>query len=64
MTCRPAVDNWPFHRRGAHAALIRARLAEAAARGCDLITAGTQPGSTSQRDYERQGFLVAYTKIK
>src|SRR3954452_22225492 len=51
-----------YRRRGAHAALIRARLAEASARGCDLITAGTQPGSVSQRDYERQGFQVAYTK--
>jgi len=52
-----------YRRRGAHAALIRTRLAEAAARGCDLITAGTQPGSISQRDYERQGFQVAYTKV-
>ena len=52
-----------YRRRGAHAAVIRARLAEAAVRGCDLITAGTQPGSISQRDYERQGFQVAYTKV-
>jgi hypothetical protein len=51
-----------YRRRGAHSAVIRARLVEAAARGCDLITAGTLPGSVSQRDYERQGFQVAYTK--
>jgi hypothetical protein len=50
-------------RRGAHSAVIRARLAEAGARGCDLITAGTQPGSISQRDFERHGFQVAYTKV-
>ncbi len=53
----------PFRRRGAHSALIRARLADAAALGCDLVTAGTQPGSTSQRDYEQLGFQVAYTKV-
>jgi hypothetical protein len=52
-----------YRRRGAHSAVIRARLAEAVARGCDLITAGTQPGSISQRDFERQGFQVAYTKV-
>jgi hypothetical protein len=52
-----------YRQRGAHAALIRARVREAARHGCDLITAGTQPGSISQRDYERQGFQVAYTKV-
>ncbi len=48
--------------RGAHAALIRARLEMAMAGGCDLATAGTQPGSTSQLNYQRLGFEVAYTK--
>jgi hypothetical protein len=52
-----------YRRRGAHTAIIRARVAEAGARGCDLITAGVSPGSTSQRDYERVGFQVAYTKL-
>jgi len=52
-----------FRGRGAHQALIRARLALAAAGGCDLATAGTQPGSVSQRNFERCGFQVAYTKI-
>ncbi|MEO8125765.1 MAG: GNAT family N-acetyltransferase [Bryobacteraceae bacterium] len=52
-----------YRRRGAHSALIRARIAAAARGGCDVITAGTQPGSISQRDYERQGFQVAYTKV-
>jgi Acetyltransferase (GNAT) family. len=51
-----------FRGRGAHAALIRARMAFAAAQGCDLITAGTIPGSDSQRHYEKLGFQVAYTK--
>jgi GNAT superfamily N-acetyltransferase len=52
-----------YRRRGVHRALIRSRLEMAAQRGCDLITAGTAPGSGSQRDYERFGFQVAYTKI-
>ena len=28
----------------------------------DLATASTLPGSVSQRNYERNGFRVAYTK--
>jgi hypothetical protein len=28
-----------------------------------LATAGTQPGSASQRNYERMGFEVVYTRI-
>jgi GNAT superfamily N-acetyltransferase len=52
-----------FRRQGLHAELIAARLNEAMARGCDLATASTLPGSTSQRNYERLGFQVAYTKV-
>ncbi|HZT33633.1 MAG TPA: GNAT family N-acetyltransferase [Bryobacteraceae bacterium] len=48
--------------RGLHAALIRARLDTAAARGCDLAMASTLPGSSSQRNYERCGFQVVYTR--
>jgi GNAT superfamily N-acetyltransferase len=51
-----------FRRRGLHGELIAARLAEAAARGCDLAAACTQPGSPSQRNYERFGFRVIYSK--
>jgi GNAT superfamily N-acetyltransferase len=51
-----------FRRRGLHGELIAARLAEAAARGCDMATACTQPGSHSQRNYERVGFRVVYSK--
>ena len=32
------------------------------AEGCDLATAATLPGSVSQRNYERHGFRVAYTR--
>jgi GNAT superfamily N-acetyltransferase len=52
------------HRRaGLHRELIAARLNEAMARGCDLATASTLPGSGSQRNYERSGFQVVYTKV-
>lgn len=52
-----------FRRRGLHRELIVARLNETRAQGCDLAAATTAPGSTSQRNYERLGFRVAYTKI-
>ena len=52
-----------FRRHGLQTELIAARLNEAAAQGCDLATASTLPGSQSQRNYERMGFQVAYTKI-
>jgi hypothetical protein len=50
-------------RTGLHGALIRTRLNGAIARGCDLATASTSPGSGSQRNFERSGFQVAYTKV-
>jgi GNAT superfamily N-acetyltransferase len=50
--------------RGAQRALLQARLQIAAERGCDLVMMGAQPGSTSQRNAERQGFRIAYTRIK
>lgn len=52
------------HRRsGLHRELIAARLNEALVLGCDLATATTLPGSGSQRNYERLGFEVVYTRI-
>jgi GNAT superfamily N-acetyltransferase len=51
-------------RRGAQLALLDARLAHAAAHGCDLAMMCAQPGSASQRNAERQGFRIAYTRIK
>ncbi len=49
--------------RGGQQALIRARLARAAAAGCDLAAATTVPGSGSQANYERIGFRVAYSRL-
>lgn len=53
-----------FRNAGLHAALIRARLNAAIAAGCDMATASTLPGSASQRNYERLGFRVVYTKVE
>jgi GNAT superfamily N-acetyltransferase len=53
----------PYRRRGVHTNLIKMRLAYAAERGCDLVTASTLPGSQSQLNYERLGFRIIYTKL-
>lgn len=44
-------------------ALIRERLNHAIGEGCDLATASTIPGSVSQKNYEKLGFQVVYTKL-
>jgi hypothetical protein len=51
-------------RRGAQNALLSARLAFAREQGCDLAVMGALPGSASQRNAERNGFRIAYTRIK
>jgi GNAT superfamily N-acetyltransferase len=51
-------------RQGAQSALLEARLRHAAERGCDLALMGALPGSASQRNAERQGFRIAYTRAK
>jgi len=43
--------------------LLHARLTTAAAAGCDLATVQTAPGNASQRNVERLGFRLAYTKL-
>jgi GNAT superfamily N-acetyltransferase len=50
-------------RRGWQSALIRARLAEAKAAGCDLAVATVLPGSASHRNYERAGFELIYMRV-
>lgn len=52
----------PYRNRGVQAALHHARLAFARRAGCDLAVQGAQPGSTSQRNAERRGLQVAYTR--
>jgi len=51
-------------RRGAQLALLDHRLQYAAAHGCDLAMMGALPGSGSQRNAERNGFRIAYTRLK
>ncbi len=51
-----------YRRQGIQSALVRIRLKLAAEAGCDLAVAVTQGGTTSQRNYERLGFRVAYSK--
>lgn len=51
-------------RQGAQRALLEARLRYAAQQGCDLAMMCAQPGSTSQKNAERQGFRIAYTRTK
>ncbi|MDX2090863.1 MAG: hypothetical protein SFX73_23590 [Kofleriaceae bacterium] len=49
---------------GAQALVLAARLAEAKRRACDIAMMVAAPGSTSQRNAERRGFRVAYTRTK
>ena len=51
-----------YRNRGVHAALHHARLALARSSGCDLAAQAAFPGSTSQRNAERRGLRVAYTR--
>lgn len=51
-----------FRRRGVQGALLEHRLAEAAIAGCDLAVVTTQPGSTSQKNMQRNGFELLYTR--
>ena len=51
-------------KQGAQLALLDARLRYAAERGCNIAMMGALPGSASQRNAERHGFRIAYTRTK
>lgn len=51
-----------YRRRGVQSALLAARLADAAAAGCDVAVIVTQPGSRSQQNAQRRGFDLLYTR--
>jgi GNAT superfamily N-acetyltransferase len=53
-----------FRRLGAQRLLFESRLQFAADSGCDLAMIVTEPGSAAQRNAERQGFRIAYSRIK
>jgi hypothetical protein len=67
----PGGGHRPVHRRGYRArapppgiqtALLSARLAGAAAAGCDIAVVTTQPGSKSQQNGQRRGFDLLHTR--
>jgi len=49
--------------KGVQSALIRARLARAAAAGAEFAAACVIPGSGSHRNYERAGFQLVYMRV-
>lgn len=56
-----------FRGRGAHAALVAARVSDAAASGCSLVSTETAPSTAERPDpsfrgFERIGFRVAYER--
>jgi GNAT superfamily N-acetyltransferase len=53
----------PAHRRrGVQTALLAARLADAAAAGCEVAVVTTQPASKSQQNVQRRGLHLLYTR--
>jgi GNAT superfamily N-acetyltransferase len=53
-----------LRRRGVQAALLEARMRYAFDHGCDLAMMVALPGSDSQRNAERKGFQIAYSRTK
>ncbi|MFY9224705.1 MAG: GNAT family N-acetyltransferase [Blastocatellia bacterium] len=51
-------------KQGAQLALLNARLNYAAKASCDIAMMCALAGSASQKNAERQGFRIAYTRIK
>jgi hypothetical protein len=51
-------------KQGAQNTLLAHRLQYAVHEGCDVAMVCTLPGSASQRNAERNGFRIAYTRIK
>ena len=51
-------------KKGAQNALLDARLRYGASQGCTIAIMGALPGSQSQRNAEKNGFRIAYTRTK
>lgn len=51
-------------RQGAQLALLDARLQHAVEHGCKIAIMSALPGSQSQRNAEKNGFRIAYTRTK
>jgi len=53
-----------FRKRGAQNALLAERLSRSAQSGCEFAMTITHPGTISQRNSERAGFRIIYTRTK
>ena len=53
-----------LRRRGLQSVLLHKRMHYAIDHGCDLAMMVALPGSDSQRNAERKGFRIAYTRMK
>ncbi len=53
-----------FRGRGVQTALLARRMAWAVERDCEIATTTTLPGTSSQRNFERAGFQIAYSRTK
>ncbi|HZD93752.1 MAG TPA: GNAT family N-acetyltransferase [Candidatus Sulfotelmatobacter sp.] len=53
-----------LRRKGLHAALLQERMRYAFDHGCDLAMMVALAGSESQRNAQRMGFQIAYTRMK
>jgi GNAT superfamily N-acetyltransferase len=53
-----------FRNRGVQTALIAERMAWAVKRGCEIATTTTGPATPSQRNFERAGFQIVYSRTK
>jgi GNAT superfamily N-acetyltransferase len=53
-----------FRNRGVQTALIAERMAWAVRQGCEIATTTTGPATPSQRNFERAGFHVVYSRTK
>jgi GNAT superfamily N-acetyltransferase len=53
-----------LRRCGLQTALLHERMRYAFDHGCDLAMMVVVPGSDSQRNAERKGFRIAYTRTK
>lgn len=51
-----------WRRRGAHSAMLSARLQLAAESGCDIAIVTTLPGSKSQENVQKRGFELLYSR--
>lgn len=51
-----------YRRRGVQTALLATRLRDATTAGCDVAVVTTAPGSTSQKNVQRSGFQLLYTR--